>query len=55
MGTYKLSIDELRQDLICFISEREGDFSLNDLIKAVKRAWWHFEYYSKKSGGNDGP
>lgn len=48
MGTYNISMEELKDKCIVFIGEIEGDFSLSKLLKAIKRAWWHYEYYDKK-------
>ena len=48
MGTYNLSMEELKDQCIVFIGELEGEITLGKLIKAIKRAWWHCEYYARK-------
>jgi hypothetical protein len=47
VGIYKIPLNELKEDCIVFIGELQGDITLSQLLKAIKRAWWHYEYYSK--------
>ena len=45
MGTYRIPIDELEDEIIGLMEDLEGDYTLEDFLEAAKNAW---KYMSRR-------